>query len=703
MDKGHLQAVLARINAAPEGSEIPLTVEEAGLLHAFVTVRQRSAEVSAREKALLDRIEAILALWRAPSEPDAETQRRHQTMLRKAIDKAQQQHWDALQADEIALLRSTHHMLSDLSGPNKGNERLFLLLTDLLQRYDTRCTERREAGATAGAGSVAEMFGEQCVSLLGIAPPKPEAPVAVLQASSYFHGVTPAAVGFVGGCAVSLTVRTFEVTGPTRIEGDIPSDVLLRVKDGSLMIEGFVSGHIVTDGNIIVRGNVQGGWVIATRGSILLDRALLGAHVIAEGGAVWCSSVESAACVFGWKGVAVKETVLSSFLGGGSIWVGDKVAGTRVEACGPVVTPTIESVNAGPSTVCLEREISSEVYGRHMSDDVLAMRRTVLQHERTIQRGERMMRYVRMLSQNCYRTAIFYLVGGVGAASVAPEFQEMQSFALHLEELQNNAEGASRFYTRLFSGAEHVDADEVEFFTSEMLKSLAYISQQAESAAQEFQSRIHHSMEQHIRTFSRGLRYLQRNVDNPKGSQYFQDVFLRNVREWQDLFAKTRGKVEALEATFQVHPDLLERIRAERNSLDKLLSEVMLQTSLESSSGEVVRAHSPLIRVLLSTVDRNRKSIQHVQEEVEHARQDLARIRKQIEEMTAVLYSDSNPDSVYLEAAVIEVGTIVTTDPELRQGVDGTMREVIVLQQPVQGKTRFILDRSLIRRVDCHL
>lgn len=699
MDKTHLQAVLARINAAPEGSEIPLTVEEAGLLHAFLAVRHRSGEVSAREQALLNRIDAIMASWRPPSEPGEGSQRRHQMMLRTAIDKAQSNHWDTLHAEELELLRSTHHMLGSVDATNKGNERLYSLLTDLLKRYDAYCARRSGAEAN-GSGTGAVGFGAQCAIVIAAVPPHPETSATVLQATNYFQRVTPAAVVFVGGCPVSLTVRTFEVDGPVKIEGDIPSDVLLRVKGGSITVEGFVSGHVVADGNVIVRGNVQGGWVIATRGSIVVDRALLGSRVVAEAGVVWCTGVEAAACVFGWDGVAVRETALSSFLAGGRVWVGEKLAGTTVEACGPVVMQSIEGANLGPSTVCLQREVSSEVYGRQVSEGALAMRRSVAQHERTIQQGERLMRYVRLLSQNCYRTAIFYLVGGVRAAGAAPEFQELQALALHLEEILNSAEGVSQFYERIFSGAESADAAEVAFFTSEVLKSLSYITQQVEGASQEVQSRLHAVLLNHVQAFTRSLRFLQRNVDNPKGATYFRDIYHGNMRDWRDQYAKTRQKVEALEETFEVHPELLERVRVERDSLDKLLNEVMLRASASDASDEAVRAHSPLIRVLQSTVERNRKSIQHVQNEVNQARREMDRLRRQLAEETAVQFADAKPDSVYAEAVSIEPGTILTTAPNLRQGVDGTMREVIVIQQPVHGSTRFVLDRTVLRRVD---
>lgn len=703
MDKGQLQAVLARINGAPEGEEVPLCVEDVGILHAFVSVRQRSGDISVREKALLDRINAILASWKPPVESEDGLQRRQQVMLRKAIDKAQQHQWDSLHEDEISLLRSTHHVLSNLSEPNKANERLLHLLTDVLERHKTYIVQRSHEDGVRSHERAAGSFGEACAAVMGVAPPEPDPAPTVLHAATSFQRVTPAAVGFVGGCPVSLTVRTFEVTGPTRIEGDIPSDVLLRVKDGSLEVNGFVTGHIVADGNVIIHGNVQGGWVIATRGSIMLDRALLGSRLVAEGGVVWCTSVEAAACVFGWRGVAIRETVLSSFLGGGCVWVGEKIAGTTVEVGGRVVTDTIEGANLGPSVICLEREISSEVYGRQVSEDIRAMRRAVSQHERTIQQGARLMRYVRMLSQNCYRTAIFYLVGGVSAASIAPEYQELQGLALHLEELLNSADSVSQFYERIFSADEVPDAEDVEFFTSEVQKSLDYIVQSAEGSSQEMHSRLQAVVSKHVQAFSRSLRFLQRNIDTPKGAAYFRDAYQRNVREWQEQYAKTRQKVEALVASFEVHPELLDRVHAERESLDRLLTEVMQQAGMGESSEEAVRAHSPLIRVLLSTIDRNRKSIQHVQDDVEHAWAEVNRLRAQLEEETAVHFADSTPGTVYLEARSMEPGTTITTAPELRQGVDGTMREVIVLQHPINDTTRFVLEKTVLRREEHRL
>ena len=149
MDKSQLQAVLARINAAPIGGEVPLTVEDAGLLHAFVTVRQRAGDLSARERALLNRVIGVLKAWKQPGETDEGSQRRQQMLLRKAIDKAQQNLWPAMHADEVALLQSTRQMLDGLVSKSKGNERLLALLNDLLKRYDDY--QLRESTAQSAA------------------------------------------------------------------------------------------------------------------------------------------------------------------------------------------------------------------------------------------------------------------------------------------------------------------------------------------------------------------------------------------------------------------------------------------------------------------------------------------------------------------------------------------------------------------------
>lgn len=703
MDKRPLHEALARINAAPEGVAVPISEEEAGMLHAFRTLRRRSGELSDREQALLNRVDDVLREWRPPAAVEDGAHRRHQHLLRTAIDKAQQANWASLHADEVELMRSTHIMLSNVSAPNKANQRLLALLDDLLRRLDVYEESLKRTPESCVNTVVSRGFGDACAVLIPEGPPTPRPDANTLEATAFFQRVTPGSVGFVGGCPVSLTVRTFEVNGPVRIEGDIPSDVLLRVKDGALTVNGFVAGHVVADGDIVVRGNVQGGWVIATRGSVSLNRALLGSRIIAEGGAVWCGGVEAAACVFGWNGVAIQESVLSSFVGGRCVWVGEKIVGTTIEACGPVLVDAIEGANLGASTVCLVREISSDVYGRHVSDEVRAMRRAIAQHERVIEQGARLMRYVRSLSQNCYRTAIFYLVGGVDAATVAPEFLELQALAVQLEELLSSAERIAHYYETVFSGAEARDADELELFTSEMLKAVAYIATPTESVLPSGTSSLHGTAANHAQDLARSLRFMQRNVDNSKGSAFFREAFQRTVRELHEHHDKTHQKVEALIATFEVHPDLLERVRDDRDSLDKLLAELVQRARFVADSDEAVRAQSPLIRVLRATAERNRKSIQHLQDEVDVARDAVENVRAKLSEDSAVVFAEDRPGAIYLEATAMDAGTIVTTAPNLRQGVDGTMREVIVLQQPVRESTRFVLEGALLRRMGSRL
>src|SRR5690606_31014919 len=129
-------------------------------LHAFVTVRQRSGEISPRERALIDRINELLTLWHPPSESGDDAQRRHQLMLRKAIDKAQQNNWSSLQPDEWELLRSTHHVLGNVQDPNKANARLHLLLTDLFKQHDAYTARHAANNDDPDARSTAAAFGE---------------------------------------------------------------------------------------------------------------------------------------------------------------------------------------------------------------------------------------------------------------------------------------------------------------------------------------------------------------------------------------------------------------------------------------------------------------------------------------------------------------------------------------------------------------
>jgi hypothetical protein len=234
-----------------------------------------------------------------------------------------------------------------------------------------------------------------------------------------------------------------------------------------------------------------------------------------------------------------------------------------------------------------------------------------------------------------------------------------------------------------------------------MLKSLAYVTQGPEGGA-EIASRLHGIVLEHAQTFERSLRFMQRNVDGPKGAAFFRDVFSRDVREWKELSEKTRLKLEHLVTTFEVHPDLLERVRKDE-PLDAVLAEVMRQVNAEASSGEAVRAHSPLIRFLMTTVDRNRKNLQGVEAELQEARNELARLRSRLGDEAAILFADAAPGSVYVEAQVYEAGTVITTSPELRHGVDGSLREVIGIQQPIVGTTRFVLEKSLLRRVEARL
>jgi hypothetical protein len=77
-------------------------------------------------------------------------------------------------------------------------------------------------------------------------------------------------------------VKVFEIKGETELTGDVPGDVLVVISGGGIKIVGFVFGHVVADGDVVVEGNLQGGMLVSNEGDVSVDRVLPGSTVVSK-------------------------------------------------------------------------------------------------------------------------------------------------------------------------------------------------------------------------------------------------------------------------------------------------------------------------------------------------------------------------------------------------------------------------------------
>src|SRR5690606_24904752 len=220
------------------------------------------------------------------------------------------------------------------------NERLRALLAKVLAAVDAHAP--RFGDALLDAGDVSS------------APSWDVTPVPV---SDAFAEKAPTRLSNLEGLPVDLHVRTYLFDGDTILDGDVAADVFLTVSAGRIRVTGSVSGHIVSDGDIHVDGNVLGGTVISRHGDIQTGRVTMGSTVVACGGSAHCERIEAPERAFAWDTFHVAEKALSAEIAGKNIVIGDDAVSCTITSCGSVRSKALRSGTRGETVVRLQKEL----------------------------------------------------------------------------------------------------------------------------------------------------------------------------------------------------------------------------------------------------------------------------------------------------------------------------------------------------------
>ncbi len=704
MNKTLLTATLEKVRKVPHGEACSLSPEEAGVLKAFLDMRKGATNVTAPEKELHEKIADVLKRWpgvapesSGPEAIDVED-KRTQLALREAIDKAQSESFDTLTGDEVRLMKGSYEALMTKSPmARKKNERLLHLLGEAIAKYEKFNHSkggRKSAEAPTLDSLDDEFLGSDKDQSMRNNPKYRE------DAAPLFHEAVLKTRNRLDTIEVDLNVRIVERNGQTSIHGSLPADTLLVVRNGGVYVDGLVTGNILSEGDVVINGNVQGGWIVSTKGDVLAQRILLGSKVISKSGSVVCEQMESPDCVFAWRKVLVKGSILGGKVYGGAIEVGSKVKSVEMQTCGEIQVERVEGTGRHPSAICLRKTMDCEIYDAVMEPNMLKMQKELKECNTTIETATRMTRFTQSIIHSCYRTALFYMLGGAESGTTALVFHENQIITVNLAPIVAIAESVMEYYRPFTEKFEYIDEHEAEAFTTDSFKSISYIRESVESMPQDFGTRYKsilmgacNYLASHTKKLLKALLTRESAV-KPWGN------FLIDYDKWRQELGERRRKTKDLANKFGIDQQIIEQMENDPGSLKDMLDET-LKDALKLKGGENCRrANSPLIRLLKTTAGRSRKGIKKWQDKMDEAHSTIKDNIQKLTESHCVMFADETPGKCAIHSHHFDSGVVVTARPGHETGFDTKVAEVIVLGNDIESWTSFVLQDRMVRRMD---
>lgn len=700
MDKAFLAKQLEIVKNLPAGQTFPFTLEGAGALGAFVKARANRPDISDTEKALHKKIIGLLKSWtesgsspKSTSLSDPEREKRTQLVLRVAIDKVSGDEIEKLSSAEVKLLKATHAIFTRKSDSGDvSNPRLAELLENTLDSIE----KNKDRLLNADADSIFESTG------IAEESTQDDRIVNSLVADKVLGDIKTTAKSKIEEIDLEINVRVFEYTGNTHIDGDIPNDVFIKVKNGSLSVDGFVSGYLAADNDIRIEGNIQGGGAISNYGSIELERSLMGAVLVSKRGNITCEHLEGPRVVFAWETLTVKGPCMAGPITAGQMKLEGKVVSATLHSCGHIEAAAFDTSSRDDTVIYLSTHIKCDEYHREISDHLDRKYSRITELNRKIKRAEESDAFLLNYINNLYRTGLFFLLGGVESASTATtasELQGRQIRGLYLGQIISFAKGVSKFYAEALENPKEIDRDTVEDYDYDNRDMFTSLKDEIESIPIEFGETHQSYLSERLGELKYLIRAVHAEYMNGKEMATLKEAFPKRLNQWLSDQHEIARIVSQMIEKFGLDEEVLERIEHEPDKLEDMLNETMTRLEKSSDPKESMRAASPLIRLLRRSAERSLRSMENSVDDVRKYRKELKNIIETLEREAAVKLAPQVPSATLVRAGRFASDVIITASPVARRGRDTTLAKVIVLAEDIEKETTFVLLDRMIQRL----
>jgi hypothetical protein len=530
-----------------------------------------------------------------------------------------------------------------------------------------------------------------------VTPPSPSSPAATIEGGTLFADTRRKTVKSLNGIEVDLVVSVHELEGNIIIEGEVPDTALVIVKQGSLVVNGYVNGCVVAEKGVEVKGNITGGYVLSPRGNIKAQSALSGSHIIAVTGSLKLEGAENPACVFAWQGIDVAKDVIGGRFLAAKITIGGKACGGELHATGAIEVGSVEMPAHGGMLVCLRNEITCEEFGRPMGQDERKLRRSIGKHHYQRATTARLLRYAERDTQDSHLTFLYMLLCGRLDAQKMSTMRGLQAQSNFLAEISAVCEQLVSFFTDAWKQPEQ-SAEEYEPLAETCVSSLTAVAEDAVVMANAFRL-------QHKPYISSACDDLTKTINSLKRQPITRATSMSLVAKFKDRRARCdemrvemSAHLEEAISGMGLDADVARSVEAQPHKAEAMVETVCKQLEKDSNNPRYPRVRSPLARLLKNTVDRSQKNITHWKAMLAESDAQLKEIHGRLGASATSLFAADTPGSTYLQCGSCHAGVTLVGAPRDGTAPLETATCQITLATAVTTPVRYQLAGSEIQR-----
>ncbi len=684
MDRTLLLKAVNKVKGLAESGAV-LSAEEAGVLELYLSTRPASETAQGPEEHdLCARIREVLALWEQSSGagPGVDgLQESGQRVLGEALGKLQRADDHAVSPAELELVRATQAALSRREGG--GANKLKLLIDRLLVQYEARQPSRTEPTVSKAQAA---------------APAAPGEVANHIHAESFFEERAKRRVDSLHGIEADLSARVYELDGETVLDGDVPDDALLVVRNGGITINGFMGGSVVAAQDITINGNVSGGWVVSAEGDIDTGRALSGSSLIAKQGSVRAKRMEAPSCVFAFGDLRVRGDVSGGKLLGRNIQIEGAVSGAELHAVGRIEAERFETCARSHTLICLRETLCCEDYGQPLDPGHRKLHRSIGKHQYDARALSQIIGYAWRDVYDAQRTILFYLLGGAATTQGVRALRGLQCQATYFTGLAETAKKLARLLRSQMQARRGIPADDIKVVAHECIDALRHIEDETETTANAFDLRhkgviIRAAREQ----CARALALAKGEMDAPTMAEVLPELETKAC-QWkaqaEELLAKLAEQVQ----DFGLDPKVVRNIEEQTDRLGGMLDQVFAEVDKRPDSERYRRARSSVVRLIQATISRNLDNIGQWERRLQETRTVLDKVRGALDASGAYVLPSKEGGRTEARARTFEAGVIIVMNPASRADPVNTAEERLELGSALAEPTTFTLYRGALHQ-----
>lgn len=376
--------------------------------------------------------------------------RRHQTLLRELVDRLQNAKAGSMAYDELSLLETIY----DFAKRSKAAE-LFGRVVELLHPFIPAITARRDSlMKTRGLPVLSQRL--RVVTTDDILKSRQQE------------------IKVLAGIRLPTRGPMLAHEGQLRVLGDVPENTTVVVKNGDCIVDGYVTGRVVTSGMCEVRRNISG--VVITRdGDVRADSILEHSLAVSKTGSVMCRNAQNPELVFAGIAIRVSEGTIQGRFISQVIAIKGSALGGEYHVSDTIHCPLYRQSENRPLSIVFRHRLScrdyGEIPGREMGRD---LSRTIRLRDQ-LSHAKRSTRMAGGEVEQFASTALMYILGGEKVKESLDKIIDsrrrldiLNRILVGLNSLYSNTEQSLRAGTDEVQSEDDVDTSTVDAVQQEL-------------------------------------------------------------------------------------------------------------------------------------------------------------------------------------------------------------------------------------------